>query len=84
MSVRIYIVMFYRVSKPAPQLWSALNPPQLGLTQNYLPDIFDFVSFIHTSAGQGHLEYKPSMVTEGSKGWEFVSVKLLKKKKKDL
>lgn len=85
--ISIYIVLFCRSSKPALQLCTGLNPPQLEKgstcsTVTYLvTDIFVFVSFANTSASKGHLENKPSMLREGSKGWGFVSVKLFKEKK---
>lgn len=85
--ISIYIVLFCRSSKPALQLCTGLNPPQLEKgstcsTVTYLvTDIFVFFSFANTSASKGHLENKPSMLREGSKGWGFVSVKLFKEKK---
>lgn len=77
MSINIYIVLFYRSSKPAIQQWLAIKRGGWLRITYLLPDIFDFLSFIHTSAGQGHLENKPSILTKGSMGWGFVAVKLV-------
>lgn len=95
MWISIYIVLFYRSSKPALQLCSGSNPPQLEKRFHVLQlkngvdselrivtsDSFDFLSFLHTSTGQDHLEKTPSKLRGGSKGWGFVSVKLFFLKK---